>query len=195
MDYQNNIQDILSKHPVIPVVSFEANDNPLEFAQYLLANNIHCIEVTLRTEEAISAVKAIKQSFGSSMAIGIGTVIHSKQIDELKELEVDFLVSPGTTEELVFALKASHIPFITGVSSPSDIMQAINMGLKTLKFFPANLFGGMAALKTYASVFKDVKFCPTGGISKQTYKDYLALDNVIAVGGSWMQQDFKENKI
>jgi 2-dehydro-3-deoxyphosphogluconate aldolase/(4S)-4-hydroxy-2-oxoglutarate aldolase len=99
---------------------------------------------------------------------------------------VDFLVSPGLSPDLAAAFLKSKTPFIPGVATPSDIITAQAYGFDTLKFFPANLFGGLGALKAYGQVFPAVKFCPTGGINDTNYKDFLALNNVIAVGGSWL---------
>jgi 2-dehydro-3-deoxyphosphogluconate aldolase/(4S)-4-hydroxy-2-oxoglutarate aldolase len=102
------------------------------------------------------------------------------------ELNVDFIVSPGLTENLAKVLQASKIPFLPGAVTPSEIISGQELGVKYFKFFPANLFGGLETLKAYASVFKGVKFCPTGGVNESNYQDFLKLENVVSVGGTWV---------
>jgi 2-dehydro-3-deoxyphosphogluconate aldolase/(4S)-4-hydroxy-2-oxoglutarate aldolase len=116
----------------------------------------------------------------------MGTVVSVSQIDKAVELGIDFMVSPGLNASLAPAFESSGIAFIPGVVTPSEIIEGLQFGWDTFKFFPANLFGGLAALKAYGQVFPAVKFCPTGGIIEETHPDYLALDNIISVGGSWM---------
>ena len=109
-----------------------------------------------------------------------------ENINRAAEIGVDFIVSPGMNKDLVMAMGDSTIPFIPGVATPSDIMLAMALDCQFLKFFPANLFGSVAALKTYQQVFPSIMFCPTGGLTESTYSQYLELTNVISVGGSWM---------
>ncbi len=188
---QHLIREILAPHSIVPVVAFEKKDDPLRLTEYLLQQEIRCIEVTLRTAYAEKAMRDIRSEFGSEMTIGAGTVVKEDQLKSLKDLDIDFLVSPGTTPALIHAFEASKIAYLPGVTTPSEIIQAIHLGLDTLKFFPAELFGGIKTIKTYQSVFSDLKFCPTGGITKESAQEYLSLKNVIAVGGSWIQKDFK----
>jgi 2-dehydro-3-deoxyphosphogluconate aldolase / (4S)-4-hydroxy-2-oxoglutarate aldolase len=185
---QNNIEQILKENQVIPVVTFNNVKEVDHVIDKILSKNIKCIEVTLRTDAAIDCIKYIKQKYSSKIKVGMGTVINSEQISNAINLKVDFMVSPGISRTLVNAFEKSNIAYIPGVSTPSEIIKAINLGLNTLKFFPANLFGGIDALKTYGQVFPNVKFCPTGGINENTYQHYLDLNNVIAVGGSWMMK-------
>ena len=182
----NNILSVLENHPLIPVVTFQEMDEIEPIIEKLLEKNINCIEVTLRTSVAMEAIQRIKRTFSSELTIGAGTVTSQNQIVKLKDINVDFVVSPGTTHELLTKLIESELPFITGVSTPSEILLGVQQNCRVFKFFPANLFGGTAALKAYAQIFPDVLFCPTGGISEETYKDYLSLPNVVSVGGSWM---------
>ncbi|MCJ8288764.1 MAG: bifunctional 4-hydroxy-2-oxoglutarate aldolase/2-dehydro-3-deoxy-phosphogluconate aldolase [Crocinitomicaceae bacterium] len=183
---QNNIVAILKDHPIIPVVTIHSEEEIDPIISKLKEMNIFCIEVTLRTDFAFEALQLIKDRYSDSLSLGVGTVISEDQIDKLVSIGVDFIVSPGLTPTLYNHLLASSIPFIPGVTTPSEIMQAIELGCDKLKFFPANLFGGIKALKTYGNVFPQVKFCPTGGVNESTYEDYLSLENVISVGGSWM---------
>ena len=183
---QNNIASILAKNPIIPVVTINKLEEIDGIVHALLEKNIHCIEVTLRTAIAFEAIQVIKEKYASELSVGVGTVISSAQIQKAKQVGVDFIVSPGISKELAQELMDSKIPFIPGVATPSDIILGLQMGWNFFKFFPANLFGGLPALKTYQLVFPNVVFCPTGGINEATYPDYLALENVQSVGGSWM---------
>ena len=192
MNNQNNILIALENHSLIPVITFDKDSNPIELMHFLLKQGVSCIEVTLRTKEGMEGIKKLKDFFGEQVAVGAGTVTSKAQIDQLKAQGIDFIVSPGLTEILQKEMENSNIPYLPGVSTPSEIMKAIEMGLNTLKFFPANLFGGFGALKTYGNLFPEVKFCPTGGITEESSKEYLRLNNVIAVGGSWFQSDYNQ---
>lgn len=183
---QNNIREVLSKHPVIPVVTFHSIEEVAPKMEQLIARGIFCIEITLRTPAAFECIAEAKRLFGDRCSIGMGTVVSISQIDKAVELEIDFMVSPGLNATLAPAFEASGIAFIPGVATPSEIIEGLQFGWDTFKFFPANLFGGLAALKAYGQVFPAVKFCPTGGITEETHPDYLSLDNIISVGGSWM---------
>ena len=183
---QNNIRAVLSKHPVIPVVTFHSVEEVAPKMDQLIARGIFCIEITLRTPAAFECIAEAKRLYGDRCSIGMGTVVSESQIDKAVELGIDFMVSPGLNATLAPAFEASGIAFIPGVATPSEIIEGLQFGWDTFKFFPANLFGGLAALKAYGQVFPAVKFCPTGGITEETHTDYLALDNIISVGGSWM---------
>jgi 2-dehydro-3-deoxyphosphogluconate aldolase / (4S)-4-hydroxy-2-oxoglutarate aldolase len=184
---QNNIERILTENPIVPVVTFHSVKEVDDVIEKLLHKEISCIEVTLRTDAALECIAYIKQQY-AEITVGMGTVINTQQVKEAMDLKVDFMVSPGLSRNLADAFNQSSIAFVPGVATPSEIINAIDLGFEVLKFFPANLFGGIAALKTYGQVFPKVKFCPTGGISEDTYKNYLELNNVIAVGGSWMMK-------
>ncbi len=188
MMIQNNIAAVLAQHSVVPVVTINAEHEIEGIVATLKANNIRCIEITLRTAYALEGIAYFKKHFGHEFAVGVGTVVNKEQVAQVSALGVDFIVSPGLNAELGKALEASGIPFIPGVATPSEIMEGLQLGWNVFKFFPANLFGGLAALKAYGQVFPAVKFCPTGGITEETHQDYLALDNIICVGGSWMMK-------
>lgn len=183
---QNNIEKILSNNPLIPVVTISSLDEVEAIASVLKEKNVCCIEITLRTEVAWEAIERFIKDFGNDFAVGVGTIKNSKDVARCVELGVDFMVSPGLTPELATAFVGCEVPFIAGVSTPSEIMRGMELGWKYFKFFPANLFGGLAALKAYGGLFPEVKFCPTGGINATNYKEYLELQNVISVGGSWI---------
>jgi 2-dehydro-3-deoxyphosphogluconate aldolase / (4S)-4-hydroxy-2-oxoglutarate aldolase len=183
---QNGILQVLEKNQLIPVVTFDHMDQVDALAEKLISSGISCIEVTLRTDVALDAIRVLKEKYGSQLSVGAGTVVQQSQIDALVELQADFIVSPGSSEKLIQALLKTDIPFIPGVVTPSEIIQGMELGCKVFKFFPAGIFGGVNTLKTYNSVFPQVKFCPTGGINASTAKDFLDLPNVVSVGGSWM---------
>lgn len=191
MSNQNNIKEVMKNHQLVPVITFQEGGQPEQMMDFLINQGIKCIEITLRTPSGINAIARLKEQYNiSDILIGAGTVTNKNQIQELKQIGADFMVSPGLTQQLKNDMEESGIPYLPGVATPSEIMKAKEMGLKTLKFFPANLFGGLSALKTFGNLFPDISFCPTGGIKKDTSKEYLALDNVFAVGGSWFQADF-----
>jgi 2-dehydro-3-deoxyphosphogluconate aldolase/(4S)-4-hydroxy-2-oxoglutarate aldolase len=182
---QHGIEHVLAKHHVIPVVTVNSMEETDAIMNRLLEQNIHVAEITLRTDYALTAIAHVKKNY-PTIDVGVGTVISIGQVAPLVDLGVDFIVSPGATMDLIHHLQNGNIPFIPGAVTPSEIMEGLQMGLDTFKFFPANLFGGIDALKAYGQVFPAARFCPTGGINGTTYSDYLALSNVISVGGSWM---------
>ena len=181
-------------HPLVPVITFFEGDDYKGMMNHLINQGVKCIEITLRTPQGMEAIEQLKKSFPDEVLIGAGTVTKKEQISKLISIGADFMVSPGLTTKLQKEMEDSCIPYLPGVATPSEIMKAREMGLSTLKFFPANLYGGISALKTFGNLFPDVKFCPTGGINKQTSKDFLALDNVFAVGGSWFQSEYIQEK-
>ena len=183
---QNGIETILKNNPVIPVATIHNSEELETILSKIQAAGIHCIEITLRTEYALEAIKELKSRNIPQFYVGVGTVIRSEQVEQVKALEVDFIVSPGLTEKLSEALAVSGIPYIPGVSTVSEIMLGIEENCTFFKFFPANLSGGIEALKAYSQLFPQVKFCPTGGITQATYMDYLNEKNILSVGGSWM---------
>tara|TARA_B110000046_G_scaffold135098_1_gene141370 strand:+ start:108 stop:689 length:582 start_codon:yes stop_codon:yes gene_type:complete len=190
MAYMTDIEQVLKYQKYVPVVTFAETDDVGRFADFLLDQGVSCIEVTLRTPFAMQAIRDLKNAYKDRLVIGAGTITRVHQIVELKKIGADFIVCPGLIKELFEAASKASIPFLPGVATPTEIMNARAWGIKWLKFFPANVNGGAIALKAYASVFPDVRFCPTGGISKDSSSDYLDLSNVFAVGGSWFQKEF-----
>lgn len=183
---QNNIAEVLSQHPIIPVVTINNEAEIPAIVAALKANNISCIEITLRTAYALDAIAYFKAHYADEFTVGVGTVVLPAQVLAVAKLGVDFIVSPGINNDLGLVLEQSGIAFIPGVATPSDVLVGLQRGWDVFKFFPANLFGGLPALKAYGQVFPGVRFCPTGGITAATKDEYLALNNVISVGGSWM---------
>ncbi|MFT6501552.1 MAG: 2-dehydro-3-deoxyphosphogluconate aldolase/(4S)-4-hydroxy-2-oxoglutarate aldolase [Crocinitomicaceae bacterium] len=186
---QNNIEALLKANPLIPVVTIESLDEVDVVYENLSSQGINCVEITLRTEIAWEAIALFKEKYGPAFKVGVGTIISPDDILKCVKLKVDFMVSPGLTSSMIQQFDFSGIPFLPGVSTPSEIIRGIDMGWRVFKFFPADLFGGAKALKVYGNIFKDVSFCPTGGINKDNYQEYLDLKNVMAVGGSWLTSD------
>jgi 2-dehydro-3-deoxyphosphogluconate aldolase/(4S)-4-hydroxy-2-oxoglutarate aldolase len=182
---QNGIETILKQNSIIPVVTLNNANDVKEVAEKLSSHNIHCAEITLRTDFALEGIEMMKSNF-PNISVGVGTIINTQQVREVKALGVNFMVSPGATNSLLKAMEESGIPYLPGVVTPSEIIQGLENGLSFFKFFPASIFGGKDTLKTYGQVFPQIKFCPTGGLNEQNYQDFLALNNVLSVGGSWM---------
>ncbi|MCC5922163.1 MAG: bifunctional 4-hydroxy-2-oxoglutarate aldolase/2-dehydro-3-deoxy-phosphogluconate aldolase [Crocinitomicaceae bacterium] len=182
---QNGIKEILLQHPIIPVVTLQQESDVHTVAKKLAQSNISCAEVTLRTEYALEGIQFMKVNY-PEISIGVGTVVDKNQIAALQDLAVSFMVSPGSTPELLKAMENSGIAYLPGAVTPSEIISGMGNGVSIFKFFPANLFGGIATLQTYGQVFSQCSFCPTGGLNAGNHKDFLALKNVLAVGGSWM---------
>jgi 2-dehydro-3-deoxyphosphogluconate aldolase/(4S)-4-hydroxy-2-oxoglutarate aldolase len=176
---------LLRRAPVIPVLTIEDPARAVPLARALLAGGLSVLEVTLRTPAAVAAVRAIAAELPQAV-VGVGTVTCAKDIGTAVEAGARFLVSPGTTAELANALAAAPVPALPGCDSVSGAMALAERGFKVLKFFPAGASGGPAWLKAVAEPLPTVKFCPTGGVSMANAAEYLALPNVIAVGGSWM---------
>jgi len=183
---QNNIENILKSNPLIPVVTIENLDQIEAIYKKLVSQNVKCIEITLRTEVAWNAISIFKAKYGSEFKIGVGTVISVEDILKCSKIGADFIVSPGCSSSMLQQFNKGDLPFLPGVSTPGEIIQGIEDGCQFFKLFPANLFGGIDALNTYNNVFPSVKFCPTGGINENNHHSFLALNNVISVGGSWL---------
>jgi 2-dehydro-3-deoxyphosphogluconate aldolase/(4S)-4-hydroxy-2-oxoglutarate aldolase len=179
------IRTIFAKARVVPVLTIEDAVAGADLAKALVAGGMPVLEITLRTRAALAAVEKIR-SVVSGAVVGVGTVIRLQDVRSAVDAGVQFAVSPGLSEELAKAASDARLPYMPAVQTGSEIMAARRLGFTTLKFFPARPAGGVAALKAFAPVFQDVAFCPTGGVSADDFRDYLRLENVVAVGGSWM---------
>jgi 2-dehydro-3-deoxyphosphogluconate aldolase / (4S)-4-hydroxy-2-oxoglutarate aldolase len=175
---------ILGLAPVIPVLVIEQVEQAVPIAEALVRGGLPVLEMTLRTPAALDAIAAMKQVEGA--IVGAGTVLDSKLFDAAVAAGAEFVVSPGLTPALGRHAAASSIPLLPGVATASEIMAARDLGFTRLKFFPAVAAGGIAALKAHSAVFGGIRFCPTGGITAETASDWLALDSVACVGGSWL---------
>ncbi|MGE3691518.1 MAG: bifunctional 4-hydroxy-2-oxoglutarate aldolase/2-dehydro-3-deoxy-phosphogluconate aldolase [Novosphingobium sp.] len=170
--------------PVIPVLVIEDVSHALPVAQALVAGGLRALEVTLRTPCALDAIREMKQVPGA--VVGAGTVLNPADLDKALAAGAEFIVSPGLTVSLGRAAVASGVPFLPGTANASDIMSGLDLGLNHFKFFPAAASGGIAALKAIAAPFGMARFCPTGGIGLGSAPEWLAMDSVLCVGGSWM---------
>lgn len=171
--------------PVIPLIIIENPDHAQPLAKTLLDAGIQAIEIALRTPAAMEAIQVIKAEV-PELKLGAGTVMTARQLVQVEHLDVDFVISPGLTPRLATAAQACAIQFIPGVCTPSEVMRAQEHGLHLLKFFPAEASGGIDTLKALYHAFPNIQFCPTGGINLNNASDYLALDNVSFVAGSWI---------
>ncbi|MBM0637763.1 bifunctional 4-hydroxy-2-oxoglutarate aldolase/2-dehydro-3-deoxy-phosphogluconate aldolase [Campylobacter bilis] len=178
-------KEILKISKIIPVVTIYDLNTSIELAQALLKGGIKILEITLRTKDAIKAIKLISNEI-PQITIGAGTVLNSKMLEEAKNAGAKFAISPGLNPIFAQEAKTIDINLIPGVATASEIMLALEFGYKNLKFFPAQASGGVNMLKSFASPFPEVKFCPTGGIDLNNTKNYLNLNNVLCVGGSWL---------
>ena len=176
---------LLGKAPVIPVLTIESVRDAVPLAKALLAGGIKVIEVTLRTAAALDAIAAIAREV-PDIVIGAGTVTKPADIEAAAQCGAKYLVSPGTPVELADALANAALPAIPGCATATEAMALAARGFRLLKFFPAEACGGVAWLKSVAAPLPDLRFCPTGGIDMQNAAAYLALPNVVAVGGSWV---------
>lgn len=176
---------LLDMAPVVPVVVVEDAADAVPLARALVAGGLPAVEVTLRTPAALDAIRAVAAEVPGAV-VGAGTVLTPQQVDDAVGAGARFLVSPGWTERLLEAMRASGVPFLAGVSTASEVVALLERGVREMKFFPAEASGGTAYLRALAGPLPQARFCPTGGVGPDNAPDYLALPNVGCVGGSWM---------
>ena len=179
------IEEILSSGPVVPVLIIKELEHAVPLARALVAGGLPVLEITLRTPVAMDAVRAMLAEVPDAI-IGVGTITRAEQFAEAEAAGAQFAVSPGLTGGLIAASRDSAMPFLPGVFTPGEALSARDEGFSFLKLFPAEQAGGIGMLKALSSPIPELKFCPTGGVSPSTFRDYLALPNVICVGGSWV---------
>lgn len=179
---------LLGGQPVIPVLKIANVADAVPLARALAAGGLRMIEITLRTKDALEAIRRVAGEVEQAI-VGAGTILNARQFEEAEKAGSKFIVSPGLTKELISAGNASKVPLLPGAITPGEIMAAREAGLDFLKFFPAEQAGGAAFVKALASPLYDIKFCPTGGVSAKNANDYLSLPNVVCVGGSWVAPD------
>jgi 2-dehydro-3-deoxyphosphogluconate aldolase/(4S)-4-hydroxy-2-oxoglutarate aldolase len=178
------VERVMTLAPVIPVLVIEDIDHALPIAEALVAGGLPALEITLRTDCAIDAIKVMKQVPGA--VVGAGTVLTPDDLSRSLDAGAEFVVSPGLTPRLGQAAVDSGAAFLPGTANAGDIMLAMEFGFTRLKFFPGAASGGPAALKSIAGPFAQARFCPTGGITPQTAPEWLALEAVLCIGGTWM---------
>jgi len=179
-----NIRDLMELAPVIPVLVIDDVEQAIPLATALVAGGLRVLEVTLRTPVALQAMQAMASVEGA--IVGVGTALNGDDLKRAQDHGAQFAVSPGFTAELGHAANEIAIPLLPGIATSADIMHALDHGCTELKFFPASQAGGPKMLKALGGPFVEPVFCPTGGINASSAPDYLALDNVLCVGGSWV---------
>ncbi|QIA64892.1 bifunctional 4-hydroxy-2-oxoglutarate aldolase/2-dehydro-3-deoxy-phosphogluconate aldolase [Vibrio astriarenae] len=178
------LNEQLANLKVIPVIAINKVEHAIPLGRALVENGMPCAEITLRTECAIEAIRVMRKEF-PEMLIGSGTVLTNEQVDASIDAGVDFIVSPGFNPRTVQYCLDKGVAIVPGVNNPSLVEQAMEMGLRTLKFFPAEPSGGVPMLKALTAVYP-VNFMPTGGVSLKNVDDYLSIPSVLACGGTWM---------
>jgi 2-dehydro-3-deoxyphosphogluconate aldolase/(4S)-4-hydroxy-2-oxoglutarate aldolase len=181
------VRNILAGHSVIPVITLDRVEDAVPLAQALVAGGLKILEVTLRTEAAVEGIREIVKHVPDAI-VGTGTVCNEQQIKLSEDLGCQFMISPGATDKLLEAGAQSSVPFLPGIASVSELMRGMEYGHRDFKFFPAEAAGGTSVLKAFSGPFGDIRFCPTGGIGLHNVVEYLALPNVLCVGGSWIAQ-------
>ena len=181
-----NTRELLALSPIVPVMVVKDLNSIVPASLALFEGGIRAFEITLRTPLALEAIRLLNQALPAEAVVGAGTITHPSQLQTAVAAGARFGVSPGLSTELATAIQASALPFLPGVATASELMQAWDWGFDTLKLFPAEAVGGVNLLKALAGPFAEARFCPTGGIHAGNAADYLALDNVLAVGGSWV---------
>ncbi len=179
------LADLLRSGPIVPVITLERVEDAVPLARALVAGGLRLLEITLRTPAAADSAAAIIQEVPEAI-VGIGTVLTPKDLERAQALGARYALSPGATPDLLEAASRSEMPFIPGIATASELMAALVHGFQTVKFFPAAAAGGIPALKAFAGPFPQARFCPTGGIDEKNARDWLALPNVVAIGGSWV---------
>lgn len=180
----SRIDTLMRRAPVIPVLTIDAVSQARAIATALVAGGLPVLEVTLRTACALEVIREMAQVDGA--IVGAGTVLNAGDLDACLDAGAAFAVSPGLTETLGRAAREREVAFLPGVATAGDIQRGLELGFERFKFFPATAAGGIPALKALAAPFKHVRFCPTGGITQDTASQWLALDAVLCVGGSWL---------
>ena len=190
---QTKFEMKLSAIRVLPVVVIRELDETIPTLEALRDGGIPAAEITFRTACAADAIRLGSEQF-PDMAIGAGTVINGEQAKEAIAAGATFVVSPGLSAEVAEVCKNANIPYFPGCATPTEIMQAIALGITTVKFFPANVYGGLSAIKALSGPFPQIKFLPTGGVGLDNINEFLAFEKIVAVGGSFMMKgDIREN--
>ena len=186
MDQKNAlIEQICVAARILPVITIGSEEQILPLADALSAGGLRTLEITLRSRHGLTAIQRLRQE-RPDLCIGAGTVLDRRMMDEVEAAGAQFIVTPGATRDILEAGVSCSVPLLPGASSASDVMEGYALGYRRFKLFPAEVCGGIAALKALGGPFGDVRFCPTGGVSAANAAQYLALANVMCVGGTWM---------
>jgi 2-dehydro-3-deoxyphosphogluconate aldolase/(4S)-4-hydroxy-2-oxoglutarate aldolase len=179
------LDELCAAAKILPVITIERVEDILPMADALAAGGLRHLEVTLRSVHGLTAIRLLREQ-RPELCVGAGTVLNSQMLEAALAAGAQFIVSPGSTLELLTAAVDCPVPLLPGVCTASEIMQGYALGYRRFKLFPAEVCGGVAALKAFGGPFADVRFCPTGGVGPHNMRDYRALPNVMCVGGSWM---------
>ncbi|MCI9487901.1 MAG: bifunctional 4-hydroxy-2-oxoglutarate aldolase/2-dehydro-3-deoxy-phosphogluconate aldolase [Lachnospiraceae bacterium] len=179
------MEEQIQSFGVVPVVVLYDAEDAMPLAKALVEGGLPCAEVTFRTEVAEESIRRMSEGY-PEMLVGAGTVLTTEQVDRAVGAGAKFIVSPGFDPEIVDYCLKKEIPIFPGCITPSEVAQAVKRGLKVVKFFPAEQFGGVETIKALAAPYTVMKFMPTGGVNAKNLKDYLSCDKIIACGGSWM---------
>jgi len=177
--------ELMSGQTLLPIIQADTPEQGVQIAKAMANDGLTLVEVVLRTEASLEALKAIKAQV-PELKVGAGTVINTEILEQALEAGSDFIVTPAVSPELLAALAKCNVPVLPGVSNTGDILMALEYGFEEQKLFPASLAGGAPFVSAVSSVFRAVSFCPTGGVSESNKMDYLSLNNVFAVGGTWI---------
>ena len=179
---------------IVPVVVLNKVEDTIPTVQALVDGDVPIAEICFRTDCAAECIKVAVKEFPNAL-IGAGTVINKKQAEEAIACGVKFIVSPGLSKEVAEVCKEAGVPYLPGVVTPTEIMAAIDLGITTLKFFPAGVFGGLKAIKALGAAFPQCKFMPTGGVNNENLKEFISCDKIIACGGSWVCKKTYEDTV
>ena len=179
------IDELCAKAKILPVITIARDQDVLPLADALAAGGMTALEVTLRSAVGLSAIRILREQ-RPELCVGAGTILDRKMLADAEAAGSQFIVTPGSTQDLLQAAVDSPLPLLLGVSSASEIMIGYAMGYRRFKLFPAEISGGVAAIKALGGPFNEVRFCPTGGVNEHNLKSYMALPNVMCVGGTWM---------
>ncbi|UPT76639.1 bifunctional 4-hydroxy-2-oxoglutarate aldolase/2-dehydro-3-deoxy-phosphogluconate aldolase [Sulfurovum sp. XGS-02] len=178
-------KEVMQISPIVPVIALEHIEDALPLAEALLEGGISIMEITLRTDAGLGSIEAISKAL-PQMHVGAGTVLNSREFENAVAHGAEFVFSPGISEDLMQTSKALNVALIPGVATASEVMLAKNNGFEHCKLFPATLAGGVEILKAFSGPFSSMRFCPTGGVNLENINDFLALENVLCAGGSWI---------
>lgn len=179
------MEDVVQLGPVIPVLAFDSAEQGEYVSRALHSGGVKVLEITLRTAAGLAAIERASQ-LADDIVVGVGTITKPEHCAQAKKAGAQFGVSPGLTKDLHLAAQDAGLPLLPGVMTPSDLIQAIELGYEIVKFFPAQQAGGVAMLQAFYGPFPNLRFCPTGGITVETASDFLKQPNVVCVGGSWL---------
>ncbi|WP_298447752.1 bifunctional 4-hydroxy-2-oxoglutarate aldolase/2-dehydro-3-deoxy-phosphogluconate aldolase [uncultured Marinobacter sp.] len=183
--HRDRIRSVLAASQLMPVITIKHPDDAVPLCRALFEGGIRVMEITLRTEYGIEAIKQVREALPEAW-VGAGTVTCVDQYRQAEMAGAQFVVTPGVTKALLDFALTSEAPLLPGISTASELLLGYGLGYREFKFFPAEVAGGPPALKAFEGPFPDAVFCPTGGVRRETARDYLALGNVLTVGGSWL---------